>query len=243
MNWYYVANGQQVGPLTEADFGAAVTSGAITPATLVWHEGMAKWQPYAEVGATAPAAGPGGGVVCSECQREFPADAVISIGNANVCATCKPIFMQKIKEGAVPTGEMEYAGFWIRAGAKIIDSLILGAASLLLLLPMGLLMGAESPAAVIGMQLAFQGVWLLVAGAYTVFFLGKYGATPGKMLVKIKVVMADGAPLSYGRSAGRFFGDILSGMICYIGYLMVAFDKEERRALHDRICNTRVVRR
>ena len=40
---------------------------------------------------------------------------------------------------------------------------------------------------------------------------------------------------------GRFFAELLSGMICYIGYLMVLSDKEERRTLHDRICNTRVV--
>jgi len=49
-------------------------------------------------------------------------------------------------------------------------------------------------------------------------------------------------PITYGRATGRCFAEILSGMICYIGYLMAAFD-EEKRALHDRICNTRVVKR
>jgi hypothetical protein len=30
-------------------------------------------------------------------------------------------------------------------------------------------------------------------------------------------------------------------MICYIGYFIVLFDKTQKRALHDHICNTRVV--
>jgi uncharacterized RDD family membrane protein YckC len=41
-------------------------------------------------------------------------------------------------------------------------------------------------------------------------------------------------------SPGRFSAEILSGLIFYIGYIMVAFDSE-KRALHDRICNTRVI--
>jgi uncharacterized RDD family membrane protein YckC len=73
--------------------------------------------------------------------------------------------------------------------------------------------------------------------------VGKYGATVGKMAAKIKIVNADGTPVSYGKAAGRYFAEILSSMICGIGYLMVAFDNEEKRALHDRICNTRVVRK
>jgi hypothetical protein len=32
----------------------------------------------------------------------------------------------------------------------------------------------------------------------------------------------------------------LLSQICYIGYIMVAFD-QEKRSLHDHICNTRVV--
>jgi uncharacterized RDD family membrane protein YckC len=39
---------------------------------------------------------------------------------------------------------------------------------------------------------------------------------------------------------GRYFSEMLSGMIMMIGYIMAGFD-DEKRALHDRICNTRVV--
>ena len=89
-------------------------------------------------------------------------------------------------------------------------------------------------------QVLFQIVYFVVYGAYSIFFIGKYGATPGKMACKIKVVDATGAQIGYGRATGRFFAEILSGLICYIGYIMVAFD-DQKRALHDRICNTRVI--
>jgi uncharacterized RDD family membrane protein YckC len=55
------------------------------------------------------------------------------------------------------------------------------------------------------------------------------------------VITADGEPITYWRAFGRYFGKLLSGIILGIGYLMAAFD-EEKRALHDRICHTRVVK-
>ena len=73
------------------------------------------------------------------------------------------------------------------------------------------------------------------------FFLGKFGATPGKMACKLKVVRPDGERISYARALGRHFAEMLSGIILYIGYIMAAFD-EEKRTLHDRICDTRVIK-
>ena len=82
---------------------------------------------------------------------------------------------------------------------------------------------------------------VIVVGYYT-FLVGKYGATLGKMATKLRVVNPDGSPVGYGKACGRYFAQILSGMICLIGYLMVIWDPE-RRALHDRICATRVIRK
>ena len=76
---------------------------------------------------------------------------------------------------------------------------------------------------------------------YTTYFVGKYGATPGKMICKLKIIRPDGTELTYMRAFGRFFGEWLSSMILYIGYIMVGFDKE-KRALHDMICDTRVIK-
>ena len=94
---------------------------------------------------------------------------------------------------------------------------------------------------VFGLQSFLGLVHFAIAISYEVFFLGKYGATPGKMACKLRVVMPDGSPISYGRAFGRFFAYILSKLILMIGLLIAAFDGE-KRALHDHICGTRVVR-
>jgi uncharacterized RDD family membrane protein YckC len=77
--------------------------------------------------------------------------------------------------------------------------------------------------------------------AYETFFLAKLGATPGKMAVGVRVLSPEGKPISVSRSLGRYFAKILSSMILYIGFIMVGFDSE-KRALHDYMANTRVIR-
>src|SRR5215510_9930091 len=58
-NWFYAANGQQQGPLGDAQLRDLIANGTVRPDTLVWTEGMAGWQKAAEVpGLMASAGGP-----------------------------------------------------------------------------------------------------------------------------------------------------------------------------------------
>lgn len=251
MNWFYVEAGKQAGPVEEGRLQELLDSGVITPETLVWREGMANWQRIAEVKPELVAAAPVGGafaaeslvtdeVVCAECHGRFRKQDTVAFGPTRVCAACKPVFLQKLREGApVRTGAVRYAGFWIRVGAKLLDGLILG---IFFLVPMFYFAfrSAEEPGRFEVLQLVFQLVYMVANIAYNVFFIGKYGATPGKMACGLRVIVADGNRVSYGRATGRAFAEILSGMICYIGYIIVAFDSQ-KRALHDHICNTRVI--
>ncbi|MEK7685228.1 MAG: RDD family protein [Verrucomicrobiota bacterium] len=250
MNWYYAVEGRQAGPISEADWDGLIRAGTIAPETLVWHEGMADWQPFQVV--QSPAASPPVdsqeavaapvGAVCSECGQPFPAEEIIHYGTAAVCARCKPVFVQKLREGATLQGCLEYAGFWTRVAAKMVDGLIVGVPLMLLYLLWILPSLRSNRSLPLSMQLLVQIGFYAVGAAYSTFFLGKYGATPGKMACKIQVITAEGGRVTYARAFGRYFAEILSGLICYIGYLMVAFDGE-KRALHDRICNTRVVKK
>ena len=61
------------------------------------------------------------------------------------------------------------------------------------------------------------------------------------MALGLKVVRPDGSRVGYGRAVARYFAAMLGGMILGIGYLLVAFDSE-KRALHDMICDTRVIK-
>ena len=256
MNWYYVEAGQQAGPVDDAQLQELLGSGKIQQETLVWREGMGNWQPYREaVGGGTPflrtsavAAVPTASeAVCAECGRIFNTQEMIRYDDAQVCAGCKPVFMQKLAEGvkvgAAP-GTLEYAGFWIRFAAKLIDGLILLA---ILIVPIILLISqavrAGSPPSSPQMtlfQVFIQLGFYAINAAYTIFFLGRFGATPGKMACKLQVVTAEGRKITYARATGRYFAEILSGLVCNIGYLIAAFD-DQKRSLHDHICNTRVV--
>jgi uncharacterized RDD family membrane protein YckC len=271
--WYYVEDGQQRGPVIDADFEALRREGKITADTLIWREGMGNWLPLAQVaeapggpalrmagmpveaGAVPVGVGAGGGstvggasstVTCSECGGIFPASEVIRYGNASVCAACKPVFMQKLREGAkVSGGPMELASFWTRFGAYFVDGIITGVIGAIGAAAAGAAMGAAGAASsatgLIVIQFVGMGISMAVRAAYFIYFIGKDGQTPGKKLCKIKVVNADGTQVTYGKATGRFFGYLLSSLICGIGFLMAGWD-DEKRALHDRLCDTRVIK-
>jgi len=258
MKWYYVENGQQAGPVEEAQLGELISSGKLRGDTLVWHEGMAAWQPFSAVcppqfasaigakplGMGAPT-GDAPEAVCAECNNIFRKEDMIPHGNAFICANCKPVFMQKLAEGAkIRTGTLEYATIGTRFGAVVLDGIILWIVGTVVQFgTMGLIMagGNASPEGALMVQVISIVIQVSIALVYETIMIGKFGATVGKMACKIKVVTADGGRVTYLRALGRHFAKILSQMICLIGYLMAIFDKEERRALHDRMCNTRVV--
>ena len=252
MNWYYAEDGQQAGPVDDSRFEELVRSGKIRSETLVWHEGMADWVPHHEVtGGSSPTgytptsnADVTPEAVCAECGKIFPIDETIRYGNVRVCAGCKPVFLQKLAEGApLNTGDMNYAGFWTRFAAVFLDGLILGAVNFAIGMIAGLTaaqaIGVE-PQAALALQLVLMVIQLAIGISYEVVLIGKYGATLGKMACKIKVVTADGDRVSYPRAFGRYFAKMLSYMVCLIGFIIAGFDSQ-KRALHDYICNTRVV--
>ncbi|MGC3991498.1 MAG: DUF4339 domain-containing protein [Chthoniobacteraceae bacterium] len=54
MKWYYAFEGRPVGPVDEAEIRTQAAGGRITPATLVWHDGMEEWKPYTEISRPEP---------------------------------------------------------------------------------------------------------------------------------------------------------------------------------------------
>jgi uncharacterized RDD family membrane protein YckC len=163
-------------------------------------------------------------------------DELIRFGDALVCGKCKPLFVQKLKEGVTVAGEMVYAGFWIRFGAKFIDGIILGIVGFALGFLGSFIVKHAVAVAVLENVLSFA-----LSVAYATYFRGTYGATPGKMACGLKVVRPDGEKISYARACGRLFAEFVSSLTLAIGYIMAAFD-EEKKALHDRICDTRVIK-
>lgn len=251
MNLYYAEGDRQVGPIDKVQLKSLIRARKIDSRTLVWQPGMQNWE---ELGFFVRRKNQGGSEslqplpqikqsLCSECGQTFAEEDMIRFGEAWVCAACKPLFVQKIKEGVTLAGQMEYAGFWIRLGAWFIDYIVMAIASAIIYIPLTV-MGVSSfdePAAFALIQIVSTILNFIMPAAYESWFVGKYAATPGKMACKLKVVMAEGDRVSFARAIGRHFAKYISGLILGIGYIMAGFD-EQKRTLHDRICDTRVIK-
>jgi len=253
MKWFYADQGQQKGPVDESALNDLVLAGVVRDDTLVWNEGMPNWQTHGSLRGVAPTSKPLSGVAgmdtryCGECGRPSPASELVAIGPASICAMCKPAYLQKLRQGGATAGVRHYGGFWIRTAARIVDAILLNMAFLIVRIPFGIAMfapgAARNPAAVIAMMGPFLLITFLsmvAAACYEIFFIAKRGATIGKMIFGLKVIRADGSPLSLGLSTGRYFAHFINTFTLGIGYLMAAFDVQ-KRALHDRICETRVI--
>lgn len=141
--------------------------------------------------------------------------------------------------------EPSYAGFWIRFLAYLIDSFLLS----LVFFPLGigLVFGAvyagvdpNSPEITVG-NLLLNVVSIFAGWLYfSLTESSSWQATIGKKLLKLKVTDMYGQRLTFGRASGRYFGKIISSLICSIGFIMAAFT-EKKQALHDMMANTLVV--
>ncbi len=157
----------------------------------------------------------------------------------------------------------EYAGFWLRFVAYLIDYAVFSVAGLLIAIP--------TIFAIVGIAIGFEGIeeptellengnllkvgilvgiivlvsiFSIVAGwlYYALFESSKYGGTLGKMAVGIKVTDIEGRRVSFARATGRYFARIVTNMTLLIGYIMAGFT-EKKQALHDILANCLVVKK
>ncbi len=142
-----------------------------------------------------------------------------------------------------------YAGFWLRFGAAILDTLVFLPVSFVLFAALGLT-GSLSAEPDPEQVEAFMASYLIVlplslAVGWLYFALmesSTHQATLGKKVLGLKVTDLDGNRVSFGRATGRFFGKYLSGLIFYFGFIMAAFT-EKKQALHDLIAGCLVLKR
>lgn len=223
-------DGERHGPYTESDVREWLRTGKVSPDDLGWYQGMTDWKPLSSLFPEEPPA----------LDRAYsPPKAPLQTA---------PDRQQSLTD---------YAGFWKRVAAYIIDSIVLWIPNMLL----GRLMGANAaqqvlmqnmqgadPHAALAAYGAFYSamlpmmmVQLVIAWLYfAVCESSSWQATLGKLAIGIRVVDLQGNRISFLRATGRHFAKILSGMILLIGYLMVAFT-ERKQGLHDMIASTLVL--
>ncbi len=156
------------------------------------------------------------------------------------------------------TGQVKYAGFWLRFVAYLIDDIILGVIGFVISLPfIGTIIfsgiaiseldecdGSKlfGVAGIIGAVLLLIITITAVGWLYFALFeSSKQQATLGKMALGLKVTDMEGNKISFARATGRYFGKIISNMIFMIGYILAGLT-EKKQALHDMIAGCLVIR-
>lgn len=158
---------------------------------------------------------------------------------------------------------VEFAGFWLRFVAYLIDYAVFTVAGMLIAIPtifaivvtaigfegiedptefledgnlirVGLLVGLILLVSLIGLVAG----WLY----YALFESSKHCGTLGKMAVGIKVTDLEGNKVTFARATGRYFARIVTNMTLLIGYIMAGFT-EKKQALHDILANCLVVKK
>lgn len=231
-NWYILDPrkkdaDQRIGPLSRNELESRAITGLLTPETLVWHPDLGDWKSWGEVK-----------------EQVFPSpstpSSTIQEHNASVEQSLPQIQthpFQPSEDSAKKLRQAHFANFGTRAGALIVDVIILLLINALLLaIYQGIF---RIPEQVIRESILLNSVGLFLDACYHIGFVWQYGGTPGKLLFGLEIVTAEGTPLSLGRSIMRYIGLILSAATLGIGFLIVLADPE-RRALHDHLARTRV---
>lgn len=141
-----------------------------------------------------------------------------------------------------PAGSAAQAGR--RILAAVVDVLLLGSIDAGVVYFTLQLVGFEPAEILLLPRVPLLGFLLLLNGGYFVAFTAAAGQTIGKMLAGIKVVPADlDSPsdrVPLGHAALRTVAYLVSVLPAGLGYLPALISKD-RRAIHDRLADTRVV--
>ncbi len=135
----------------------------------------------------------------------------------------------------------QYAGFWKRVGAYLVDVAVLAPIWLFLIIPYDAFNPERNIQNTISLEFASLIATFLMT-AYEVIMYAEYdGQTLGKRVTGIKVIMEDGSKITYGKALLRAICEYLSTAIAGLGYLWVAWDKK-KQGWHDKISQTLVVK-
>ena len=150
------------------------------------------------------------------------------------------------------SAEINYASFWKRVGARLLDQLVLIVPGALLLLAVDLAFQdslryalRNNPMEVIAIDVTKRlwklGLATLMTWLYFALFESSiYQGTPGKKAMGLMVTDNNGSRLTFGRASGRYFAKLISGLTLGVGFLMALFT-EKRQMLHDIIASCLVL--
>ena len=221
-------DGREYGPATLEEIVAWIRDGRVAGSTQIWRDDLASWA---------------------------PASSYYELGDVLNPVSPPP-------QPAVAVDELIPAGFWVRLAAYIVDFIALsllftvvwGIVSMVTGLKVPEFSPEKTPVNLVAWLQAFSAyfnelkpvMWpyALTGRAlhliYDVLFNGRFGATPGKMVIGARILKVDGSAIGYQRALLRWLAARLSDFSFGIGYLFIAV-RPDKRALHDLLVGTKVV--
>ncbi len=190
---------------------------------------------------------------CSQCGSPNPDDA-------KFCARCGASLQTLGNVPLLPVTAMpaaksvEYAGFWRRFVAYVVDRVIIGVPFSIIILAFMVpsiislcsnsLSPEDFPLTIVTFILGWLWLIALVVIVHVLYFAlfesSRLQATPGKLLIGIVVTDLQGQRVSFLRALARNLAKILSHMIFNIGFIMAAFTAR-KQGLHDILTECLVV--
>ncbi|MEO8810803.1 MAG: RDD family protein [Rhodanobacter sp.] len=233
-------DGERHGPYKEEDVREWLRNGKVSPADLAWYEGLADWQPLSVL-----------------FRDEVPSATAASVAPDNPYAT-PGAPLQALPQTTAAALE-DYAGFWKRVAAYILDFIVLYIPNMLISKAMG---GDAAQETMKQAMLAAPGDAHLMLAAYEQFYStmalamvvttvlawlyfaicesSPWQATLGKLALGIRVTDLQGRRISLPRALGRYLAKFLSILIFCIGFLMVGWTRR-KQGLHDMLAGTLVL--
>jgi uncharacterized RDD family membrane protein YckC len=188
-----------------------------------------------------------GAAFCSNCGQSFSVTARVPVPAMNVPAYAGV-------PAAAAVSRVEYAGFWVRFLAYIIDSVVMSLGLICVLIPLFFLTGfgallsrihPEEELGDAGILVILGFIFLAAMASLVVTWLYHALMESSEWQATVGLVVTDmaGRRVSFGRATGRHFGKIITNMVpAFIGYIMAAFT-ERKQALHDMIAGCLILRR
>lgn len=226
-------DGERHGPYKEADVREWLRSGQMSGADLGWYEGLADWQPLSVLLPDAAGLAPPAAGPAPAAPAPLPQTTTTALD--------------------------DYAGFWKRLAAYIIDYIVLIIPSRLIGAAFG---SATADAAFKSAQEAAAGdpqlavaaletylfaIWpaLLLSTIFVWLYFAvlessAWQATVGKLALGIRVTDLHGQRISLPRALGRYLAKFVSALILFIGFLMIAWT-QRKQGLHDKLADTLVL--
>lgn len=198
---------------------------------------------------------------CNQCGKEIQEGSsgcphcgspvsVAQLGPVYVPQSAQPPeLIPALPHFAAPQAHPIYAGFWLRAVAFFIDTLIISFIFTMIASydPDSFIVfpNANTPSAFALPQPTLRGflVLFVIMWCYYAFFeASSWQATPGKKALKLYVTDLAGRPITFWRASIRFFARKLSELTFLVGYALAGFT-EKKQALHDLLAGCLVLRR